>query len=71
MNRGRLHIRTTTYPIDKNDFGFMADSEAIKFDFAYITIHGTPGEDGTLQGYFGHVGHPVLKQWSIVLGVDF
>lgn len=38
--------------VDKNDFSFVIDSEKIKFDFAYITIHGTPGEDGKLQGYF-------------------
>ncbi len=39
-------------PIDRNDFSFMLDGEKVKFDFAYITIHGTPGEDGRLQGYF-------------------
>lgn len=38
--------------IDKSDFSFKKDGEKIKFDFAYITIHGTPGEDGILQGYF-------------------
>jgi len=38
--------------IDRNDFSFMMNGEKIKFDFAYITIHGTPGEDGKLQGYF-------------------
>lgn len=40
------------YPIDKNDFSFTAQGKKIMFDFAYITIHGTPGEDGVLQGYF-------------------
>jgi D-alanine-D-alanine ligase len=38
--------------IDKSDFSFSQSGEKIKFDFAYITIHGTPGEDGILQGYF-------------------
>ncbi len=38
--------------IDKNDFSFSLNSEKVKFDFAYITIHGTPGENGILQGYF-------------------
>lgn len=38
-------------PVDRNDFSFMMNGEKIKFDFAYITIHGTPGEDGKLQGY--------------------
>lgn len=39
-------------PIDRNDFSFVLDGRKVKFDFAYITIHGTPGEDGRLQGYF-------------------
>jgi len=38
--------------IDKSDFSFCHNGEKIAFDFAYITIHGTPGEDGILQGYF-------------------
>ena len=38
--------------VDKNDFSFLFDGKKTKFDFAYNTIHGTPGEDGTLQGYF-------------------
>lgn len=39
-------------PIDKNDFSFLREGEKVVFDFAYITIHGTPGENGLLQGYF-------------------
>lgn len=43
----------TKAPVDRNDFSFhRADGEKVCFDFAYITIHGTPGEDGRLQGYF-------------------
>lgn len=45
------------YPVDKNNFSFTDDDgRNILFDFAYITIHGTPGEDGTLQGYFDMLG---------------
>lgn len=40
------------YPVDRNDFSFTSNGWTTKFDFAYITIHGTPGEDGKLQGYF-------------------
>ena len=39
-------------PVDRNDFSFINGAEKVVFDFAYITIHGTPGEDGRLQGYF-------------------
>lgn len=38
--------------IDKNDFSFTRENRKVNFDFAYITIHGTPGENGILQGYF-------------------
>ena len=38
--------------VDRNDFSFCQDGKKVTFDFAYITIHGTPGEDGRLQGYF-------------------
>lgn len=44
--------------VDKNDFSFVKNGEKIQFDFAYITIHGTPGEDGKLQGYFDLVKIP-------------
>ena len=42
----------TKAPIDRNDFSFIERGQKIVFDFAYITIHGTPGENGILQGYF-------------------
>lgn len=46
-----VKIDEANYPIDRNDFSFTKDSKRIKFDFAYIAIHGTPGENGILQGY--------------------
>ena len=47
---------TEQYPIDKNDFSFVQNGQKQTFDFAYITIHGTPGENGILQGYFDLIG---------------
>lgn len=44
--------------LDKNDFSFIRDGVKTMFDFAYITIHGTPGENGILQGYFDLIGLP-------------
>jgi D-alanine-D-alanine ligase len=44
--------------VDKNDFSITLDGEKIKFDFAFITIHGTPGEDGKIQGYLDMLGIP-------------
>jgi D-alanine-D-alanine ligase len=43
-------------PIDKNKFTFMTDDVESGFDAAFITIHGTPGEDGKLQSYFDMIG---------------
>lgn len=42
--------------IDRSDFSFVKDGEKITFDLAYITIHGNPGENGILQGYFDMLG---------------
>lgn len=52
------NIEDKEYIVDKNDFSISVDSEKIKIDFAYITIHGTPGEDGRLQGYFDMLDIP-------------
>src|SRR5688572_15059241 len=38
--------------VDKNDFSLLIDDKKIIFDAVLIGIHGTPGEDGKLQGYF-------------------
>ena len=38
--------------IDKNDFSLPLDGQRIRFDAVFIGMHGTPGEDGKLQGYF-------------------
>lgn len=51
MKEGEVIIGTTL-PVDKNDFSYRLNGEKVRFDFAYITIHGTPGENGLLQGYF-------------------
>jgi D-alanine-D-alanine ligase len=45
-------------PIDKNDFSYTVDGKKHKFDLAFNMIHGTPGEDGTLQGYLDMMAIP-------------
>ncbi|QJD97825.1 D-alanine--D-alanine ligase [Mucilaginibacter robiniae] len=44
--------------LNKNDFSLNLNGEKIKFDAAFITVHGTPGEDGKLQGYLDMLGIP-------------
>ena len=59
--RGRdwhVEIGEEKYPVDRNDFSFTRNGEKILFDFAYITIHGVPGENGLLQGYLDMMGVP-------------
>lgn len=46
------------YPVDRNDFSVVAGGSRLTFDGAFIIIHGTPGEDGLLQGYFAMLGIP-------------
>lgn len=53
-----VEIDGVNYPVDKNDFSFTRNNEKIGFDFAYITIHGIPGENGMLQGYLDMMGVP-------------
>ena len=61
----------TTAKIDKNDFSFMENGEVKVFDYAYITIHGTPGENGLLQGYFDLIGLPYSTSGVLVEAMTF
>ncbi len=46
------------YEIDKNDFSLKVGDQKILFDGIFIGLHGSPGEDGKLQGYFDMLGLP-------------
>ena len=61
----------TTSRIDLNDFSFKKDGHKIFFDYAYITIHGTPGENGILQGYFELIGIPYSTSGVLVEALTF
>lgn len=61
----------TTAPIDRNDFSFLENGVAVLFDYAYITIHGTPGENGLLQGYFDLIGLPYSTSGVLVEAMTF
>lgn len=45
-------------PVDKNDFSIVSNGHKIFFDAVLMGMHGTPGEDGKLQGYFDCLGIP-------------
>jgi len=46
------------WQVDKNDFSLTVEGARKEFDYALIVIHGTPGEDGRLQGYLDMMGIP-------------
>lgn len=61
----------TTAPVDRNDFSFVKAGKAVVFDYAYITIHGTPGENGLMQGYFELIGVPYSTSGVLVEAMTF
>lgn len=58
-------------PIDRNDFTYMENGEKKNFDYVYITIHGAPGENGVLQGYFELLGIPYSTCGVLVEALTF
>ena len=60
-----------TAKIDKNDFSFKLNGKTIWFDYAYITIHGTPGENGIMQGYFELIDLPYSTSGVLVEALTF
>lgn len=57
--------------VDRNDFSFMEGGKRIRPDFSYITIHGTPGENGILQGYFDLIHLPYSTSDVLVEAMTF
>ena len=60
-----------TARVDKNDFSFILDGKRVTFDYAYITIHGTPGENGLMQGYFELLNIPYSTCSVLVEAMTF
>ena len=61
----------TTTRINLNDFSFKENGKTRHFDYAYITIHGTPGENGILQGYFDLIHMPYSTSGVLVEAMTF
>ncbi len=57
--------------VNRDDFSFKVGRRTVRPDFAYITIHGTPGEDGTLQGYFDLIRMPYSTSGVLVEAMTF
>ncbi len=59
------------YPVEKNDFTVTLNGNKIGFDAVFIGMHGTPGEDGKLQGYFDLLGLPYTSCSSATSALTF
>jgi D-alanine-D-alanine ligase len=57
--------------VNRNDFSLTINNEQIKFDCAFIAIHGAPGEDGKMQGYLEMLQIPYTSCNSIVSALTF
>ena len=57
-NGGERIVLSDCPVIDKNDFSVEIEGVKVKFDYAYIMQHGTPGENGLMQGYLEMLGVP-------------
>ncbi len=59
------------FRLDKNDFSLNIDGKKINFDTVLMCIHGTPGEDGKLQGYFDMLGIPYTSSGASASALTF
>ena len=67
----RVTVTEGSVPVDKNDFSVNVAGEKIKFEYAYIMQHGTPGENGLMQGYLEMLGIPHSGCNAFVSAITF
>jgi len=72
-NEGWFYVNESNkkIPVDKNDFSIIHKSNKICFDVALLCLHGTPGEDGKLQGYFDMIGLPYTSCNAATSAITF
>ena len=69
---GRVRIPEQERPqIEKTDFSVMLEGVKVKFEYAYIMQHGTPGENGLMQGYLEMLGVPHSGCNAFVSAITF
>ncbi|MDF1575317.1 MAG: D-alanine--D-alanine ligase [Bacteroidales bacterium] len=66
-----VHHGKNRVPLDKNNLSFRKNGEQVTFDFIWNMIHGTPGEDGKLQGYFDIMGIPYSSSSHLSSAMTF
>jgi D-alanine-D-alanine ligase len=70
------HVKTgpddeVEIPVNKNNFSFIHENREIRFDYAFIAMHGPPGEDGRLQAYFDLLHIPYSSSGVLSLALSF
>lgn len=66
-----LDADSNEHPIDMNDFSATIDGEKLTFDAVFNAIHGAPGEDGPLAGYFDLIGMPQTSSGQFESALTF
>ncbi|MEN8765686.1 MAG: D-alanine--D-alanine ligase [Wenyingzhuangia sp.] len=66
-----LDQNNNEYFIDKNDFSVNIENRKINFDCVFNVIHGTPGEDGKILGYFDMIGMPYTSAPPYQMALTF
>lgn len=66
-----VEVGNEKIPIDKNKFTSILNGKELSFDLAFITIHGTPGEDGKLPAYFDMIGIPYVNSGCFAASLSF
>jgi D-alanine-D-alanine ligase len=59
------------FPVSREDFSVALPGRIVTFDGVFVAIHGTPGEDGKVQGYFDMLGLPYTSCDSITSAITF
>lgn len=67
----RQEVARDAVQVDKTDFSVMISGEKVRFDYAYIMQHGTPGENGLMQGYLEMLGIPHSGCNAFVSAITF
>ena len=71
QNEWTAYDQEGRYPINKNDFSYVKNGLKNYFNYAFIVIHGTPGEDGKLQGYLDMIGVPYNTSSTSIMALTF
>jgi len=62
---------TKQFEVDKNDFSIELGGKKLNFSAAFLALHGSPGEDGLLQGYFEMIGLPCTTGSAFTMAMTF